>query len=117
MIFYCQPVGNDLRDIAADVIYWRANRATLTGYDRLDGVIFHGRPNVVDPDDAIYTFRNEKIFQVSTDAFPNPSGRDDQGFNQSTATYAFSKGMLFQAESISLSAAAGIRDAQPTKLV
>jgi Cellulase (glycosyl hydrolase family 5) len=117
MIFYCQPVGNDLRDIAADVNYWRANRATLTGYDRLDGVIFHGRPNVVDPDDTIYTFRNEKIFQVSTDAFPNPSGRDDQGFNQSTATYAFSKGMLFQAESISLSAAAGIRDAQPTKLV
>ena len=106
MIFY-----NDF-DHGRDFNYWRANKATLTSYDKVDGVIFHGDPYGIDPNRPNYHFRNEKLFQVSSDGF-NPELRDRYSFNLGRTGHAFRHGMLFQAESLSLHAANGIQAGGP----
>jgi hypothetical protein len=102
LIFY-----NDFSNVNAggpggDVNYWKAHRATLPNYDRLDGVIFHGDPANTNPNDAHYAFRGEKIFLVSTDAY---GSQDDAAINTNRATTALNAGMPYQGESLSLDVA------------
>ena len=65
----------------------------------------------INPDNASYAFRNEKIFQVSSDTFPQ--GRDTYASNLKWAQHAFNHKMMFQAESNSTEAARGIGDSNP----
>jgi hypothetical protein len=95
---------------ANDMNYWYDNRATLTNYGKLDGVIFHATG--INPDDARFAKFRDKIFQVSSDAGPIPQ-RCRAAWNQGTTTHAFTNGMMFQAETLSLRAADGIGGANP----
>ena len=102
---------------APDMNHWSDNRATLTNYSKLDGVIFHGNPAVITPGDAQFTKYSDKIFQVSSDAGPVPQ-RCRKSWNTAVTNHAFDYGMMFQAETLSLPAADGIGAAnqQPTDL-
>lgn len=90
--------------LGGDVNFWRANRAAFQNYDRLDGVIFHGDPNGIDPSSTQYAFRGEKIFLVSTDAAGTVK-QDDPAFNKNAARRALDLGMPYQAETLKLTVA------------
>lgn len=97
---------------AGDMDYWSDHRATLTNYDKLDGVIFHGVPTDIKPSAPRFAKYRDKIFQVSSDAGPlNSRCRND--WNQAMTNHAFANGMMFQAETLSVDAAAGIGAANP----
>lgn len=102
---------------ANDMNHWYDNRATLTHYSKLDGVIFHGNPTDIKPGDARFAKYRDKIFQVSSDAGPIPY-RCRKAWNTTATNHAFDYGMMFQAETLSLPAADGIAAAnrQPTDL-
>lgn len=101
-----------------DMNHWFENRATLTNFDKLDGVIFHGTPSDIRPGDARFANYRDKIFQVSSDAGPIPQ-RCRKTWNQTMTNHAFANGMMFQAETLSLPAADGIGAAstRPTDLI
>lgn len=101
---------------ANDMNHWYDNRATLTNYDKLDGVIFHGTPTDIKPGDQRFAKYRDKIFQVSSDAGPKPQ-RCQKVWNTSMTNYAFANGMMFQAETLSLHAADGIGGANPQPTV
>jgi hypothetical protein len=119
LIFY-----NDMHN-GGDVNRWKqlstvpvtANPPGLPYYHSFHGVTFHGNPENIKPDTGPYEFKNEKIFQVSSDTFPE--GRDTYASNKKWAQHAFDNKMMFQAESNSTEAARGIGDANPppTRLV
>lgn len=107
-------VGN-LAARGKDVKDWKANAATLTAYDRFDGVILHGYPNQYDPekfDDNLWDWAPDKLLQASSDAF-DEDDRNDPDWNRAAATTLFSRRQMFQAESTDDHAALGIRDASP----
>lgn len=113
LIFY-----NDMHG-GADVNRWKqlnaipptANPPGLPYYTSFHGVIFHGNPLLIKPDTASYEFRHEKIFQVSSDTFPQ--GRDTYASNLAWTQHAFDQGMMFQAQTINSEAARGIGAANP----
>jgi hypothetical protein len=116
LVFYNDHAGGQ------DIKKWE--ELGLPNYPNLHGVIFHGRPTDHSPDNAAYsTFRDEKIFQVSSDAFmytgPPPNPRDTKETNRVWTNHAFKYGMIFQAHTNSESAAEGIglADIKPTLLV
>ena len=96
-----------------DVNYWKQSTA-LKNYDKFHGVIFHGTPTNTVPTDPHYTFANDKIFQVSSDAALGD--RDSFQVNKTWCAHAFANKMMFQAESISTEAARGIGFNSPTPL-
>lgn len=108
LIFYNQHPP----DTANDMNYWSDNRATLTNYDKLDGVIFHGTPTDIKPSAPRFAKYRDKIFQVSSDASPVIT-RCRNDWNQAMTNHAFANGMMFQAETLAVAAAAGIGAANP----
>jgi len=115
LIFYNDFTGSltSANGRGADVNFWRANRATFTNYDRLDGVIFHGDPAITNPADTRYDFRGEKVFLVSTDA---TTFQDDPAANHAAAQRALNLGMPYQAETLSLLVADQFKDLNLTIL-
>ncbi|MBD0371034.1 MAG: hypothetical protein ICV60_09385 [Pyrinomonadaceae bacterium] len=119
LIFY-----NDMHG-GTDVNRWKqlstvsptANPPGLPYYPSFHGVIFHGNPTLINPDTGPYDFKQEKIFQVSSDTYPQ--GRDDYAPNKMWTQHAFDNKMMFQAHTNSSEAARGIGDANPapTRLV
>jgi hypothetical protein len=104
LIFY-----NDMHG-GGDVNTWR--QLSLPYYSSFHGVIFHGNPLLIKPDSSSYDFKQEKIFQVSSDTFPQ--GRDTYASNLDWTQYAFNNGMMFQAQTVNTEAARGIGAANPT---
>jgi hypothetical protein len=127
LIFYNDHTGNltDVTTRGKDVIYWKANKATLTAYDKCHGVIFHGNPRIIDSYKADgtpqWSFSADKLFQVSTDAFGdrNASGelREQEAWNQQTANIAFARHQLYQAEAVTSAAAKGLAEAIPNPTI
>lgn len=103
LIFY-----NDMQK-GADVNTWK--QLNLPYYSSFHGVVFHGNPLLIDPDSASYNFKSEKIFQVSSDTFPE--GRESYASNLQWTQHAFDHGMMFQAQTNSAEAARGIGAANP----
>lgn len=116
LIFYNDFTGSltSANGRGADVNYWRANRATFTNYDRLDGVIFHGDPAITDPNDTRYDFRTQEVFLASTDAWPS---QDDSAANNTAATRALNLGMPYQAETLKFAVADVLKNLNPTDLL
>jgi hypothetical protein len=99
---------------AADTTYWCQNRATLRNYEKLHGIIFHKNPRTVAVSNPAYAcFRDEKVFQVSTDAFDDPP-REETDWNLETTRQVFARKMMYQAEAVKPSAALGIGRATPS---
>jgi hypothetical protein len=122
MIFYNDHSGDGDADGAqdgADVHHWKDNQARFGNYGKLNGVTFHGSPTKVIPSSPDFRFRNEKIFQVSSDAAPASEDRDGFLWNRAAKRHAFNNGMLYQAETLSLEAADAIggNDPKPTRLI
>lgn len=115
LVFYNDFTGSlaTAKDCGADVNFWRANQGTYPNYGRLDGVIFHGDPNRIDPSSPQYSFRGEKVFLASTDAGPS---QNDPAYNQGAASRALGLGMPYQAESLSLGVADTLGTLGPTVL-
>ncbi|HYH87148.1 MAG TPA: hypothetical protein VEX60_16970 [Pyrinomonadaceae bacterium] len=68
------------------------------------------------PSNAAYaTWRNEKIFQVSSDTAPTTK-RDTANYNNIWCAHAFTYKMMFQAHTNSSDAASGIKQNHPTPL-
>lgn len=116
LVFYNDHSGGQ------DMSRWKA--LGLLNYPNVHGVIFHGRPTDHSPNNPAYaTFKDEKIFQVSSDAFPysgpQPNPRDTKETNRVWTNHAFSFKMMFQAHTNSALAAQGIglADIKPTKLI
>ena len=116
LVFYNDHSGGQ------DMRRWK--ELGLRNYPNVHGVIFHGTPTDHSPNTPAYsTFKDEKIFQVSTDAFPyqgpQPNPRDTKEPNRIWTNHAFNFKMMFQAHSNSDLAAQGIgaADIKPTKLV
>ena len=109
MIFY-----NDFT--RTDVNYWRDNKATYANYDRLDGVIFHGNPNDIDPNATSWKFRGEKVFLVSTDAL-SATDQNSPSFNKTAASRALDLGMPYQAETLKMPVADAFSNLNLTVLV
>jgi hypothetical protein len=108
--------GGNLPARGKDVKDWKTNAATLTAYDRLDGVILHGDPRLYDPahfDDNGWTWAHDKLLQGSTDAFGDL--RNDYNWNKQTTNKLFARRQVYQAESTKDAAANGIKDANPLK--
>jgi hypothetical protein len=104
--------GTNLPARGLDVKDWKANAATFTAYDRLDGVILHGNPRLYDPaqfDENEWDWAPDKLLQGSTDAFGG--SRDDYTWNKNTTNILFGRRQIYQAESTDDDAAKGIRDA------
>jgi hypothetical protein len=101
----------------ADVNLWKDLK--LPNYGNFHGVSFHRVPTSIDPNapnaGSKFKFLNEKIFQVSTDG-NSRNTRDTQAANDTWTGHAFSRGMIFQAQSISPDAASGIQQHHPTPL-
>jgi hypothetical protein len=129
LIFYNDhsSPGNDPANRGKDVNHWRdAIPANISSYKSLDGVIFHGNPNIFDPtkmEEYGWTWRKEQLLQLSSDGFtkeisPGKKYRDDYDWNKGTATKLFGGREIFQAETNDTHGAEGIRDATPppTKL-
>ena len=129
LIFYNDHsgFGNDPARRGRDVNYWRDTiPANNSSYKSLDGVTFHGNPNLFDPtkmEEYGWTWRKEQLLQLSSDTYtkeisPGKMFRDDYDWNKDTATKLFGARVIFQAESTDTDAANGIRDASPrlTKL-
>ena len=122
LIFYNDHSGNlaQPNTRGQDVNYWRNNiPAARSNYSRFHGVIFHGDPNLIDPanpNTSNWTFKDDKVIQVSSDAFDNR--RDNKEWTRGATNNAFARHMIYQAESTSTLAAEGIRDAntKPTTL-
>ncbi len=92
-----------------DVNKWKA--LNLPNYEALDGVIFHGDPNLVSPDtNASWKFRGDKVIQASSDGF-NETTREGRPWNRTTADHLFNQKVVFQAEAVSGEAATGIKNA------
>lgn len=99
---------------AADTTYWCEKRETLRNFEKLHGIIFHNNPRTVAISNPGYAcFRNEKVFQVSTDAFPDPP-REDTDWNLETTRQVFARKMMYQAEAVKPSTALGIGRAAPS---
>jgi hypothetical protein len=99
---------------AADMTYWCQNRATFRNYEKLHGIIFHKNPRTVAVSNPGYAcFRDEKVFQVSTDAFDDPP-REDTAWNLETTRQVFARKMMYQAEASKPSTALGIGRATPS---
>lgn len=94
-----------------DVNRWK--QLALPNYNNFHGVIFHGTPTDYNPNNTTYAFRNEKIFQLSTDAGPNPA-RNTYPSNLAWCKHAFDNRMMFQAHANTLDAARGIKDNHPS---
>jgi hypothetical protein len=113
IIFYNDHNTTD----GADVNLWKDLK--LPNYGNFHGVSFHRVPTSIDPNapnaGSKFKFLNEKIFQVSTDGNSGAT-RDTQAANEAWTNYAFSRGMIFQAQSISPDAARGIQQHHPTPL-
>lgn len=96
-----------------DVNHWKA--LNLPNYEALDGVIFHGNPNLVDPDtNAGWHFRGDKVIQASSDGYGAPRNdpdRDKRLWNRTTTDYLFNKKIIFQAETGGSEPAIGIQRA------
>lgn len=107
LVFYNDHHGG------ADVNRWKSLK--LPNYPNLHGVIFHGDPLNINPNNAAYQFRAEKIFQVSTDAGPSPA-RDTYQSNKDWCRHAFANRMMYQAHTIKSEAARGIGDNNPTNI-
>ena len=106
--------GGPLNECGRDVKDWKANAATLTNYDRLDGIILHGDPNRYDPvrfNILGWNWAHDKVLQGSSDAFGDP--RHTRPWNKTTATRLFERKQLFQAETDKDEGAAGIQQATP----
>lgn len=111
LIFYNDHTGGAR---GGDVNRWK--QLALPNYNNFHGVIFHGTPTDYNPGNTAYAFRNEKIFQVSTDAGPSPA-RDTYASNRDWCRHAFANRMMFSAHSKTLDAARGIRDNHPSPIV
>lgn len=109
LTFHCDYA--DSKQGGGDLTWWRTHKATFPEWNNLDGAIFHGNPNTVDP--ASYPFATEKVFQASSDAF-DATKRESQAWNQSTASALAARGIVFQAEALSTAAATGIQLATPS---
>ncbi len=97
---------NDFHD-GKDVNKWKA--LNLPNYEALDGVIFHGDPNNVNPDAReAWHFRGDKVIQASSDAFKDEF-RDDRSWSRTTANNLFDRKIIFQNETLSTEAAYGIK--------
>ena len=108
--------GTNLPARGKDVKDWKTNAATLTAYDRLDGVSLHGDPRLYDPaqfDANGWNWAHDKLLQASSDAYDGP--RDDYNWNKQTTNIVFGRRQVYQAESTADPAANGIRDANPLK--
>jgi hypothetical protein len=105
LVFYNDHNGG------ADVNRWK--QLGLPNYANFHGVIFHGNPLNINPNNSFYQFRAEKIFQVSTDAGPVPA-RDTYASNLEWCRHAFANRMMYQAHTIKAEAARGIGDNHPT---
>ena len=129
LIFYNDhsSPGNNPAHRGQDVNYWRdVIPANISSYKSLDGVIFHGDPNIFDPtkiDAYGWKWGHEQLLQLSTDGFgvknaQNVELRETYDWNKATATSLFGRREIFQAESGNVNAANGLRDATPplTKL-
>jgi len=113
LIFYNDHTGGAK---GADIKKWKER--SLPNYNNFHGVIFHGRPADYDPANSAYsTFRNEKIFQVSSDGFQDTAEEkaDSKPTNTAWTNHAFGKKMIYQAHSNSALAADGIGAANPIK--
>ncbi len=103
LIFY-----NDFHN-GEDVNKWKA--LNLPNYEALDGVIFHGNPNQVNPDtNAGWEFRGDKVIQASSDGFKEDI-REGRDWNRIAADHLFDKKVIFQAEAVTPQAAEGIKSA------
>ncbi len=110
LVFYNDHTGGAR---GADVNRWK--QLALPNYNNFHGVIFHGTPTDYNPGNAAYAFRDEKIFQLSTDAGPSPA-RDTYPSNFAWCKHAFDNRMMYQAHAKTLDAARGIRDNQPSPI-
>jgi hypothetical protein len=108
--------GINLPARGKDVKDWKANAATLTAYDCLDGVILHGDPRLYDPaqfDANGWNWAHDKVLQASSDAYGGP--RNEYNWNKETTNILFGRKQVYQAEAAGDPAANGIRDASPLK--
>jgi hypothetical protein len=113
MIFYNDHTGGAR---GADVVKWK--QKALPNYNQFHGVIFHGRPADYHPGNAAYAdFRDEKIFQVSSDGFADTAQEkaDAPATNTAWTNHAFARKMIYQAHTNSAQAANGIGAASPIK--
>jgi hypothetical protein len=93
-----------------DVIFWGQPNNGTSNFAKLDGVIFHGNVEEVDPKALGWTFAKNLIIQVSTDTFTGQDG----DYHRRTTENAFKHDMMFQAEAADdEEAAAGIGSAVP----
>ncbi|HET7234759.1 MAG TPA: hypothetical protein VFJ16_32395 [Longimicrobium sp.] len=85
---------------ANDVKVWK--RLNLQNYVHLSGVILHFDPLRVNPGDARYDELDDKIFQVSTDAFDDPATPDDDRemfeWNAAAMPVFHARKVIYQAE-------------------
>lgn len=93
--------------LGKDVNRWKA--LGLPNYEALDGVTFHGDPNLVSPDEnAALLFREDKVIQASSDGF-DETLRQERLWNRLAADHLFAQKVIFQAETLSSEAAIGIQ--------
>lgn len=98
-----------------DVIFWGQPNNGTSNFTKLDGVIFHGNVEAVNPEALDWAFAKKLIVQVSTDTF---TGKD-RDYHRRTTENAFTHHMMFQAEAVPVeipddkNAAAGIGSAVP----
>lgn len=102
-----------------DVNAWRA----LPNYRALDGVIFHGDPNLFAPEQTTeWQFAAEKIIQASSDTYTEVDPRtglpyrETAEWNRTTTNYLFGRHIVYQAEAGEggrTTAADGIQSARP----
>jgi hypothetical protein len=94
-----------------DVNSWLAQE--LPNYAALDGVIFHGDPNNVNPDNTRqWKFTADKVIQASSDT-ADATLREQTVWNQQRTTHCFERQIVFQAEATTQTAASGIMQATP----
>jgi hypothetical protein len=103
LIFY-----NDFHN-GKDVNMWKA--LDLPNYEALDGVTFHGDPNLVNPDgNTAWKFREDKVIQASSDGYDDVI-REKRDWNRIAANHLFDQKVIFQAEAVSPYAADGVKRA------
>jgi hypothetical protein len=93
-----------------DIIFWGQPNNGTKNFSKLDGVIFHGNVEKVNPEAFGWTFAQKLIIQVSTDGYTG----QDRDYHRRTTVNAFQHGLMFQAEAVDdPDAAAGIGSAVP----
>jgi hypothetical protein len=113
LIFYNDHSYSDdaSRIRGLDVNKWR--ELNLPNYGALDGVIFHGDPRVLDPDNIpSWKFRADKIIQASSDTADSEL-REQTAWNEDATNKCFRRLITYQAEAVKNTALQGISTATP----